>query len=199
MDDLVGRGVDGVAEGDGADAALVSRIAAGDRRALETLYMRHHARVYRFIRRFDADQANAEDIANDVFLDIWQRAAGFEGRSRVTSWMLGIARFKALSARRGRKPSVDPDDALSEMDDGSDTPEVAVQKLDKGAALKRCIANLPEEHRLVVDLVYYQEMSVAEAAAILDVPENTVKTRMFHARKKLSAMMEQAGIDRGWP
>lgn len=199
MNDSHDRGRDDGSPGDREDSALVERIAAGDRAALARLYSRHHAKVYRFIRRFEQNEANAEDLANDVFIDIWLQASRFEGRSKVTSWILGMARFKALSARRGQRQVVDPDEALGEMDDGRDTPEIVVQKTDKGAALKRCIARLPEEHRVVVDLVYYHEMSVAEVSAILQVPENTVKTRMFNARKKLSAMMEQAGIDRGWP
>ncbi|MAW89004.1 MAG: RNA polymerase subunit sigma [Phyllobacteriaceae bacterium] len=181
------------------DEDLVRQIAKGERRALETLYARHHRRVFHFIRRFEDNTAMAEDLANDVFLDVWSLAGRFEFRSRVTSWLLGIARYKALNARRARKKTVDPEEALGGLADGADTPEITAQKVSKAEALRNCIAALPEEHRIVIDLVYYHETSVRDVAEILQVPENTVKTRMFNARRKLSALMQAAGLDRGWP
>lgn len=181
------------------DHLLIGLVANGDRNALENLYERHHRRVFHFVRRFVSESATAEDLANDVFIEVWHKAGTFEGRSSVSSWLLGMARFKALTERRKTRVTVDPDDALGTVEDGSDDPEVAAQKNDKGAALRRCIDRLPEEHRVVIDLVYFHERPIREVAEILEVPENTVKTRMFHARKKLSAMMEQAGLDRGWP
>ncbi|MFP1630649.1 sigma-70 family RNA polymerase sigma factor [Zhengella sp. ZM62] len=182
-----------------SDEDLVRQIAKGERRALEALYARHHRRVFHFIRRFEDNTAMAEDLANDVFLDVWTLADRFEFRSRVTSWLLGIARYKALNARRARKKTVDPDEALGGLADGADTPEITAQKVSKAEALRNCIAALPEEHRIVIDLVYYHETSVRDVAEILQVPENTVKTRMFNARRKLSALMQAAGLDRGWP
>lgn len=80
-----------------------------------------------------------------------------------------------------------------------DTPDIAAQKHDKSAKIRACIAELSAEHRTVLDLVYYQEQSVAEVAEVLGIPENTVKTRMFYARKKLSELLVARGIDRGWP
>lgn len=185
--------------GNDYDIQLLAEVAKGERRALEQLYALHHKRVFLFIRRFESNIAIAEDLANDVFLDIWDQAARFEGRSKATSWMLGIARFKALSEIRKRRKTVDPDSALGEMEDEGDTPEIAAQKKDKGAVLMECVKRLSQEQRTVVDLVYYQEQSIKEAAEVLQVPENTIKTRMFHARKKLSEMMSEAGLDRGWP
>ena len=185
--------------GNEEDVRLMEGIAEGERRALEQLYAKHHKRVFLFIRRFESNIAIAEDLANDVFLDIWDKAASFEGRSKVSSWILGMARFKALSEIRKRRNTVDPDDVMGEMEDEGDTPEVAAQKKDKGAVLMECVQRLSQEHRIVVDLIYYQEQSIKEAAEVLQVPENTIKTRMFHARKKLSEMMSDAGLDRGWP
>ena len=123
---------------------------------MRILYSRHHVRVFRFVLRFVSDTAAAEDLTNDVFIDVWQQAGRFENRSQVSTWLLGMARFKALSSVRRRRVTVDPDDALSEMEDDADTPEVTAQKLDKGAALRNCIAKLSDEHREVIDLVYYQ-------------------------------------------
>lgn len=181
------------------DFALLEKIAKGDRSALERLYLQYHKRVFHFIKRFERNEATAEDLTNDVFIEIWQSADRFQGRSKVTSWILGIARFKALSERRKWKNTVDPDEALGGLEDLSDTPEVTALKSDKANALKECIRRLSEDHRVIIDLVYYQESSIKEVSEILEIPENTVKTRMFHARKNLSAMMKQAGLDRGWP
>ncbi len=181
------------------DHSLISGIANGDREALRLLYARHHVRVYRFILRFVPNSATAEDLTNDVFIDVWRQADRFEGRSQATTWILGMARFKALSDLRKVRETVDSDDALGEVEDEGDTPEVTAQKTDKALALRTCIAKLSVEHREIIDLVYYHDKSIREVAEIVGIPENTVKTRMFHARKNLSQAMNRAGIDRGWP
>ena len=152
-----------------------------------------------FIKRFINNDEIAEDIANDVFIEVWQKASTYEGRSRVSSWILGMARFKALSEVRKKRPMGASDEVMETLEDDADTPEVTVQKASKGELLKRCIDKLSGEHRNIIDLVYYHEKSIKEIAEILAVPENTVKTRAFHARKQLSVAMERAGVDRGWP
>ena len=85
-----------------SDEVLISRIAAGDRLAMQVLYARHHVRVYRFVLRLVRNEATAEDLISEVFLDIWRQAGKFEGRSAASTWMLSIARFKALSTLRRR-------------------------------------------------------------------------------------------------
>ena len=85
------------------------------------------------------------------------------------------------------------------IEDDADTPEVTIQKKDKAGAIRDCLKALSTEHREIVDLVYYHERSVEEASEILGIPENTVKTRLFYARKRLSELLKTAGIDRGWP
>lgn len=181
------------------DGVLIGQVANGDREAMRQIYARHHVRVYRFILRFVSDSATAEDLTNDVFIDVWRQAVRYEGRSQVSTWILGMARFKALSDRRKVRHVVDPDDALGEVEDDADTPEVSAQKKDKAQALRKCVAKLSAEHREIVDLVYYHDKSIREVAEIVGIPENTVKTRMFHARKNLSTEMKRAGVDRGWP
>lgn len=141
----------------------------------------------------------ADDVANDVFLELWRKAGAFEGRSEVSTWLLGIARFKALSALRKRKEDWISDDDAAAVADDADTPEVAVMKDNKGEALKRMVAALPEEHRTVIDLAYYHGKSVSEIADVLSIPVATVKTRMFYARKKLGEALKAAGFERGWP
>jgi RNA polymerase sigma-70 factor (ECF subfamily) len=182
-----------------SDEVLIGRIAQGDRLAMQVLFARHHVRVYRFVLRLVRNEASAEDLISEVFLDVWRQADRFEGRSAVSTWLLAIARFKALSAMR-RKPDEELDDeAAGAIEDASDTPEVSLQKKDKGAVLRNCLEQLSREHREVIDLVYYHEKSVEEVAEIVGIPEATVKTRMFYARKKLSELLKAAGLDRGWP
>jgi RNA polymerase sigma-70 factor (ECF subfamily) len=91
------------------------------------------------------------------------------------------------------------EETAAAIEDPSDDPEVTVQKKDKSEALRNCLAALSPEHREIIDLVYYHEKSVEEVAEIVDIPENTVKTRMFYARKKLAELLKTAGVERGWP
>ena len=182
-----------------SDRELVERVAKGDRAAVRLLFMRHHARVYRFAARQTGSDMMADDIANEVFLELWRQAPAFEGRSEVSTWLLGIARFKALSALRKKKEEWIGDDDAAAIPDTADTPEVAVMKDDKATALRGMVNALPEEHRTVIDLAYYHAKSVTEIAGILSIPVATVKTRMFYARKKLGEALKAAGFERGWP
>jgi len=182
-----------------SDEALIGRIAGGDRLAMQVLFARHHVRVYRFLLRLIRNEATAEDLVSEVFLEVWRQAEKFEGRAAVSTWMLGIARFKALTALRRRGEEELDEDEAAAIADHTDDPEVALAKKDKGAALRQCLTRLSAEHREIVDLVYYHEKSVEEVASIVGIPEATVKTRMFYARKKLSELLKEQGIDRGWP
>src|SRR6201994_618745 len=148
---------------------------------MQVLYGRHHVRVFRFGIRLVRDEQVAEDLISEVFLDVWRQAGKFEGRSAVSTWLLAITRFKALSALRRRKDVELNEEAANAIEDHSDDPEVSVQKKDTGDALRKCLTGLTPEHREVVDLVYRFLMVVDE---IVGIPENTVKTRLFYARKK---------------
>jgi len=182
-----------------SDEVLIGRIATGDRLAMQVLFARHHVKVYRFVLRFLRNESAAEDLISEVFLEVWRQAGKFEGRSAVSTWLLSIARFKALSVLRRRTEEELDDETAAAIEDEGDNPEVALAKKDKGAALRQCLGKLSAEHREIVDLVYYHEKSVAEVAGIVGIPEATVKTRMFYARKKLSELLKEQGIDRGWP
>ncbi len=182
-----------------SDEVLIARIADGDRLAMQVLFARHHVRVYRFVLRLVRNEATAEDLISEVFLDVWRQAGKFEGRSAVSTWMLSIARFKALSVLRRRTDDELDDEAAEQIEDQADDPETALAKKDKGEVLRQCLTSLSAEHREVIDLVYYHEKSVEEVAEITGIPEATVKTRMFYARKKLSELLKEQGIDRGWP
>ena len=181
-----------------SDEILIGRIAGGDRLAMQALYARHHVKVFRFVLRLVRNEASAQDLISEVFLDVWRQAARFEGRSAVSTWILAIARFKALSSVRRRKEAQLDEEEAERIEDEADTPEVALQKKDTGEVLRQCLAKLSPDHREIIDLVYYHEKSVEEVAEIVDIPENTVKTRMFYARKKLAELLKAAGVERGW-
>src|SRR6476646_11585534 len=105
-----------------SDEVLISRIAGGDRLAMQVLYARHHVRVYRFVLRLVRNEATAEDLISEVFLDVWRQAGKFEGRSQVSTWLLSIARFKALSVLR-KKPEQELDEETAEaIVDEADDP-----------------------------------------------------------------------------
>jgi RNA polymerase sigma-70 factor (ECF subfamily) len=178
------------------DADLLERIVAGDKLAMKVLYARHHVQTYRFLLRLVGDEAHAEDLVSEVFFDVWRNAHQFQGNSRVSTWILAIARFKALSALRRRKDDELDDDQAAAIADTADDPEIAVQKKDRVAIMRQCLSHLSLVHREIIDLAYYQDKPINEVAEILGVPENTVKTRMFHARRRLSELLAQHGIDR---
>ena len=178
-----------------SDEMLLEKIAAGDRTAMHTLYARHNVRVYRFVLRMLRDNAATEDLVSQVFLDVWRSASQFEGRSQVSTWLLSIARFKALTALRQRKyEDIDQDDVM-QIADQADTPEASLDRSRTSAILRACVAKLSPAHREIVSLVYYHEKSVEEVAQLIGIPAATVKTRMFYARKQLAELLKCAGID----
>ncbi len=182
-----------------SDEVLIGRIAGGDRLAMQVLFARHHVRVFRFVVRMVRDESTAEDLISEVFLDVWRQAGRFEGRSQVSTWLLAIARFKALSALRRRPDAELDEETAGAIEDPSDDPEVSLEKKDKSDLIRKCLTGLTAEHREIIDLVYYHEKSVEEVAEIVGIPENTVKTRMFYARKRLAELLKAAGVERGWP
>jgi RNA polymerase sigma-70 factor (ECF subfamily) len=175
-----------------SDEMLVERIAGGDKLAMQVLFARHRTAIYRWLLRFVGNETVAEDLVSDVFLDVWRQAGRFEGRAAVSTWLLSIARFKALSARR-RRPDAELDEVIeATVADPTDDPEVTLEKKNRDELVREALTTLSSEHREIIDLVYYHEKSVEECAQILSIPRATVKTRMFYARKKLAEMVERA-------
>ena len=168
-----------------SDTILIERIAAGDKLAMHALFARHRTPIYRWLLRFVSNETLAEDLLSEVFLDVWRQAGRFEGRSSVATWLMSIARFKALSARRRRtEPALDEKIETTVADPASD-PEAALQEKHRGELLRQALTQLSPEHREVIDLVYYHEKSIDECAQVLGIPAATVKTRMFYARKEI--------------
>ena len=183
----------------GEDVDLLNRIARIDQGAVSALYGRYNVRLYRFILRRVRNEAVAEELTNEVFMEIWRNASKFEGRSSPSSWIYAIAHNKSISMLRKRREEGLDDGLAAKIEDTEDTPEVSAQKVDKAGAIRRAMDKLTDAHREVIDLVYYHEKSIREVSDIVGVSPNTVKTRMFHARKNLSEIMRDAGLDRGWP
>jgi RNA polymerase sigma-70 factor (ECF subfamily) len=178
-----------------SDEMLVRGIAAGQKPAMGALFARHQVKVYRFVLRIVRDAALAEDAVSETFFDAWQHARRYQGRSSVSTWLLGIARHKALSAARRRPTgSLDCEPAQNAVDLVSN-PEAELGQKDTSAVIRLALAALSREHAEIIDLVYYLEKSIREIVEILGIPEGTVKTRMFHARKRLAVLVAAEGIE----
>jgi RNA polymerase sigma-70 factor, ECF subfamily len=179
---------------DTLDDALIARIARGDASAMSVLYARHNLRVYRFAMRLVANPVVAEEVTSEVFLDVWRKSANFEGRCQVSTWLLAVTRHKALQAMRPRRTEPLDGDTCDRIADTADDPETAIDKSQKRSILFNCLSRLSVAHREVVDLVYYHQKTIDEVAAITGLERNTVKTRMFYARKHLAELLGAQGI-----
>jgi RNA polymerase sigma-70 factor (ECF subfamily) len=177
-----------------SDEALIGLIADGDKRAMQALYARHSERLYRFIVRLTGNPTLAEDLVSEVFLDVWRHAEGFESKSQVSTWVLAIARYKALSALRRRTDEHLDYHMAETIEDTSDDPETMVNTKDRNTIVQKCLTQLSPAHREVIDLMYYHEKSVDQVAKIVGAPAATVKTRMFYARTKMADLLTQSGV-----
>jgi RNA polymerase sigma-70 factor (ECF subfamily) len=166
--------------------ALLERMGRGDQAALAELYRAYSRSVYAFALRRLRDAAEAEEIVVDTMHELWRHPQRFRGESKFSTWLLGIARFKLLSLIRSREPQHDDIEELEETleseDDGSF--EILAQK-QRREAVRECMDKLPPEQRECLHLVFYEGYGLAEVAAVMGCPENRVKARLFHARRKL--------------
>lgn len=181
---------------DAAERELLQRTAARDRDAFKTLYLAYHRRLARFLVRMTRQYDVAEEIINDTLWVVWQRAGDFRGSSRVSTWIMGIAYRRALKTlRRANLQS-----RWVELDSDADYSDygATVDGADRRELVTRALAELPLEQRLVLEFTYYLGHSCAEIAEIMECPVNTVKTRMFHARRKLRTLLPAlSGADAG--
>jgi RNA polymerase sigma-70 factor (ECF subfamily) len=176
------------------DQTLLESIAAGDKLAMQVLFQRHNVRVYRFVLRLVGNPSVAEEIVSEVFLNVWRRAGSFDRKCQVTTWLLAIARHKALSMLRRRpEAQLDEDLAATIADPGEDA-ETVLDKKKRSKIIRACLMQLSPSHREIIDLVYYHEKSVDEVARIVDAPKSTVKTRMFYARSHMAKLLAAAGV-----
>jgi RNA polymerase sigma-70 factor (ECF subfamily) len=156
---------------DNSDEALLKAVAVGDRGAMRVLYQRHHLRIYRFVLRITNDTSLADDLVSEIFFGVWRQASGFEGKSQVSTWILAIARHKALSSLKRRPFEQLSDEMANAIMDPADNAETMVQRRDGGAVIQKCLSQLSTDHREVIDLVYYHDKTVEEVADIIQIPK----------------------------
>jgi RNA polymerase sigma-70 factor (ECF subfamily) len=184
-----------IAAEDVTDEMLLRSVADGDKAAMHTMFARHRTRVFRFVQRMVRNSTIAEDVVSQVFLEVWRSARAFENRARVSTWLLGIARFRALDMLRERtQESIDQDEVLDIADPG-DTPEGTLDRKEASGVLEACMNRLSPAHREILDLFYYCENSIAEVSMAIGIPQATVKSRMFYARKHLARLLMDAGFN----
>jgi RNA polymerase sigma-70 factor, ECF subfamily len=188
-------------------AVLMRAVAKKDRRAFERLYYIYTPRLGRFLFRMLKHHEMVDEVMNDVMLVVWQTAERYDSSlSRLSTWLFGIAHNKALKAlsnvaRHKVEVSIDPieTDDFAEAADPDDpairpdsqNPEQTLMGRQLGRALQWAIDSLSAEHRAVIELAFAEDYSYQEIAVALACPVNTVKTRMFYARKHLAELMER--------
>jgi len=177
----------GTAPANERELQLLQQIAGGDRRALQELYIGYHRRLARFLTRLTHGYPIAEEIINDTMYVVWRKAGEFRGQSQVSTWIMGIAYRRAMKALKreshaAQVPSMPVDEP--QLD-----PSVHNHELHE--YIGQALATLSVEQRMVLEFTYYLGLSCQEIATIMECPVNTVKTRMFHARKRLRAALPQ--------
>jgi RNA polymerase sigma-70 factor (ECF subfamily) len=198
---LPGRAVDGSPAAHAAqrverdEVRLVDRIAVGDMRAFDALYRLYHGRLSRFLGRLVQRTGLVEEALNDTMLVVWHRADSFNGQSKVSTWIFGIAYRKALKALQRFDEPLEDELPQTRVDDGPG-PEQQVGHGQLREALAKALDGLSPEHRAVVELTYFHGMSCREISEIVHCPVDTVKTRMFHARRRLRTLL--AGGSEDW-
>lgn len=169
------------------DELLMRRMAAGERPALAALYDRYAALLYAVGRRIVRDPGEAEDLVHDVFLEVWRCAADYDAtRASVRAWLLLRMRSRAIDRRktpRVTRAAALPDESLLEELAGAEDPQLSPDR----ARVRRALAELPAEQRIVLELGYYEGLSSSEIAARVEIPVGTVKSRVAAALAKLRA------------
>ena len=167
---------------------LLQRIEQADEAAFRELYRAFSRRLYAYVLRQLGEPAQAEEIVADTLYEVWKAPARFRGDAQFSTWLIGIARNKVLMAFRSRKPDAQHDDLDAVAEVGARDEPSAFELLaarERHEGVRHCMDKLSSEHRECVHLVFYEGLALAEIAALQACPENTVKTRLFHARKKL--------------
>ena len=171
------------------EACLIGRVAAGDRRAFEALYRAYFPRLTRFLQRMTRSAALIEEIVNDTLLAVWRKAATFDGSSKVSTWVFAIAYRRACKALQTLDEPVEAN-AGEEAFQDSDRPDWQLDQQRLAQAVDAALATLPLAQRISFQLTFYHDMTYTEIAAIMECPVNTVKTRMFHTRKRLAFLLD---------
>lgn len=170
------------------ELALLAGIRAGQRREFDALYRLYHPRLWRFLQPMLKQPELVEEALNDTLMVVWQRAASFDGRSKLSTWIFGIAYRRGLKALARQDLPVEPEPGDEPVDDGPG-PEAELALAQLQASTRQALAALSPEHRAVVVLCYFHDMAYEDIAAIVGCPPATVKTRMFYARRRLRDLL----------
>jgi RNA polymerase sigma-70 factor (ECF subfamily) len=173
---------------------LLQAIGSGNERSMRELYQQYSRKVYAFALNQLRNPHEAEEIVVDTLHEVWKNPARFRGDSKFSTWLLGIARHKILDAFRARRPQADEldYDEMGEVLESDDpTPFDVFAHGERREGVRRCLERLPEEQRECMHLVFYEGLSLGEIAALQGCPENTVKTRLFHARQKIRGCLQR--------
>jgi RNA polymerase sigma factor (sigma-70 family) len=165
---------------------LLECVAASDLAAFERLYRIYQPRLDRFLTTLLRRPQLVEEVLDDTMMVVWQTAANFRGTSKLSTWIFAIAYRKAMKAR-ARWPDPVEDDKSDTRISEEPTPEQRIRHLKLHDAIVAAMKGLSAEHRAVVDLTYFHGLGYREIADIVNCPVDTVKTRMFHARRRLRA------------
>ncbi|MBV8503173.1 MAG: sigma-70 family RNA polymerase sigma factor [Paucibacter sp.] len=170
------------------ELALLDGIRRGRRADFESLYRLYHPRLTRFLVHLLREAELVEEVLDDTLMVVWQRASAFDGRSKLSTWIFGIAYRKAMKAL-GRFDAPQVDDEAEQRADPGPGPEQQLGLAQLRERLQQALGELSVDHRAVVELCYFQDMSHGEIAAIVGCPPETVKTRMFYARRRLRGLL----------
>jgi len=174
-----------------AERRLLDRIAAGETEALRSLYLIHSSRLYAHAFRISGNPASAEDIVQESLLAVWRDAGRFRGEGKVLAWLLGIVHHKAVTAVRGRRIfSLEREAGV--LLSTAPPPEETALGNERKALLKAGLDRLSPKHRLVLDLIFFQGLSLAEAAAVCGCPVGTIKSRLNQAKSGLRGILDKA-------
>lgn len=177
------------AAADAAELALLAGVKRGRRADFDALYRLYHPRLWRFLTQLLRQPDAIEEALNDTLLVVWQRADSFDGRSKLSTWIFGIAYRKGLKALSRQDLPVDDED-VPEAADTAPGPEQQLGQLQLRERLREAMGELSPEHRAVVELCYFHDMAYGEIADVVGCPAETVKTRMFYARRRLRTLLD---------
>ena len=173
---------------------LLDRVRRGDRSAFSELYQQYHPRLYGYLLRLLANPVMVEEVLDDVMLVVWTDARKFRGAAAVSTWIFGIAVNKIRKKIKGKFPPYEDLEFVDGETSERSAPDKTTYQSELREQMRMAINKLSPEHREVLDLTYYQGLSIKEIAEIMDCPLNTVKTRMFYARKRLGGILQEMGI-----
>jgi len=175
------------------EAAWIKEIAAGNKRAFEQCYLTYQTKLFRYCFRFLGDQGTSEELVNDIMVAVWKGAGTFQGQSKVSTWIFGIAHHKVMNMIRGKKQESVEMTEETDLPSSEEMPETTLFRKEQQAQIQQAIGKLSPIHRSVLELAFYHGFSCQEVSDIMKCPVNTVKTRLFYAKQQLATLLKGIG------